>query len=147
MHIVYKEGLPSKDAFSKLFETTGWNRTYQASREELEEAIGKSWRAVSAYDDQELVGFGRALSDGVLYANIVDLIVIPSHQGKGVGSAILKRLVELCQAAGVRDIQLFSAAGTTGFYKKHGFVERPEDAPGMRLSRNSATFTRYFRRQ
>jgi hypothetical protein len=91
MNIVYKAGLPSKHDFSKLFDTTGWNRSYQATPEELEEAIDHSWFTVSAYDD--------------------------------VGSAILKKLVERCMTAGIRDIQLFSAAGTTDFYKKTALLK------------------------
>ena len=136
MNIVYKEDLPSKHDFSQLFDTTGWNRSYQATPEDLEKAINHSWFAVSAYVDDSFVGFGRILSDGVLYATICDLIVMPSYRGKQIGSAILKKLVERCVTAGIRDIQLFSAAGTTDFYKKHGFVERPADAPGMRLRRD-----------
>jgi GNAT superfamily N-acetyltransferase len=133
MNIVYKEDLPSKHDFSKLFDTTGWNRSYQATPEELDEAIGHSWFTVSAYDDDGFVGFGHILSDGVLYATTCDLIIMPSHRGKQIGNAILKKLVERCVTAGIRDIQLFSAAGTADFYKKHGFIERPPDAPGMRL--------------
>ena len=133
MNIVYKESLPSKNDFFQLFDTTGWNRSYQATPEELEKAINHSWFTVSAYVDDSFVGFGRILSDGVLYATICDLIVMPSYQGKQIGSTILKKLVECCVTAGIRDIQLFAAAGTTDFYRKHGFVERPEDAPGMRL--------------
>jgi len=31
----------------------------------------------------------------------------------------------------IRDIQLFSAKGYSGFYKNRGFKERPDNAPGM----------------
>jgi GNAT superfamily N-acetyltransferase len=133
MNIVYEESLPSKHDFFRLFDTTGWNRSYRATPEELEKAIGHSWCIVSAYVDDSFVGFGRILSDGVLYATVCDLIVMPSYRAKRIGSAILKKLVERCVTAGIREIQLFSAAGTTDFYKKHGFVERPANAPGMRL--------------
>jgi GNAT superfamily N-acetyltransferase len=119
----------------ELFETTGWNEVYKADLGELSQALDRSWHVVTAHDGDQLVGVGRVVSDGVLYAMICDMIVRPSHQNRGIGSTILRRLVERCKAAGLRDIQLFSAKGKAPFYRNRGFVERPEDAPGMRLKK------------
>ena len=129
--IIYRDDKPAPDAYAALFETTGWNARYQASMAELEQALAHSWHVVCAYEGERLVGIGRTVSDGVLYAMIYDMIVRPSHQGRGIGSAILTRLVAQCQEAGLRDIQLFSAQGKAGFYRRRGFVARPADAPGM----------------
>jgi GNAT superfamily N-acetyltransferase len=82
-----------------------------------------------------LRGSGRVIADGVLHALIVDMIVLPSHQNRGIGRAILSRLVERCRAAGIRDIQLFCARGKSGFYERCGFIARPADAPGMEYKR------------
>jgi GNAT superfamily N-acetyltransferase len=131
--IEFREDRPDREEYLGLFETTGWNEAYRADADELAEAIGNSWYFAAAYDGDTLVGFGRIVSDGVLYAMIYDMIVHPSLQGQGIGSAILERLVARCRAAGVREIQLFSAKGKTGFYRKRGFVERPPDGPGMRM--------------
>jgi N-acetylglutamate synthase-like GNAT family acetyltransferase len=60
--------------------------------------------------------------------------VPPSHQRRGIGSEILARLLEKCTSAGIRDVQLFSAAGKSGFYEKQDFKERAADAPGMQLA-------------
>ena len=131
--IEYRDTLPDKLQHARLFATTGWNDDYRLDADQLLEAIGGSWYAVSAYDGGELVGFGRLISDGVLHALVVDLIVLPERQGQGIGSAILRRLVERCVARGVRDVQLFCARGKRGFYEKMGFEARPADAPGMQL--------------
>lgn len=133
--IEFRENSPDREAYLRLFGTTGWNETYRADARELAEAIDRSWYAVAAYDGDELVGFGRIVSDGVLYAMIYDMIVYPSHQGLGIGTRILERLVARCSAAGLREVQLFSAKGKAGFYRKRGFVERSHDAPGMRLGK------------
>jgi GNAT superfamily N-acetyltransferase len=130
--ITYHDRPPDPQDYLDLFETTGWNQRYQADLPALSRALDGSWYVVSAYDGHRLVGMGRVVSDGALYAMIYDLIVRPSHQGRGIGSTILRKLVEKCQAAGVREIQLFAAKGTIPFYNKRGFVERPADAPGMR---------------
>lgn len=133
MEIIYKASKPDPKQYTTLFEATGWNKVYKASSDELAAALDRSWYVVAAYEDNELVGIGRVVSDGVLYAMIYDMIVKPSHQGQGIGTAMLSKLVERCQVAGLRDIQLFSAKGKVDYYAKRGFVERPPDAPGMRL--------------
>lgn len=133
MKIDYRDKLPSVAAYSELFETTGWNNVYKAPPDALHQALQQSWYTVSAYDTGRLVGFGRVVSDGVLYAMIYDLIVIPSHRRRGIGSEILRSLVARCQEAGIREVQLFSAAGKSEFYQTRGFEDRPANAPGMRL--------------
>jgi GNAT superfamily N-acetyltransferase len=131
MRIAYQNTLPEKDQFFNLFESTGWNEKYQLAGEQLHQALQHSWYSISAYDGDRLVGFGRVISDGMLHALIVEMIVLPDYQGQGIGSRILNDLVTRCKSNGIRDIQLFCAKGKAGFYEKHGFVKRPADAPGM----------------
>lgn len=133
MSIRLSEALPDKNEYFALFLTTGWNTQYRASPDEVEQANANSWLTVSAYDGDKLVGFGRVLTDFVLHAMIFDMIVLPEHQGHGIGTLILDRLVSRCKALGIRDIQLFCARGKRGFYEKNGFEVRAEDAPGMQL--------------
>jgi len=137
MSVTYSNALPARDEYFRLFESTGWNERYQFDAERLYGAVGKSWYLVSAYDGDRLVGFGRVISDGVLHALIVDLIVLPSYQGSGIGSHILDELTNKCRSQGIPDIQLFCARGKAGFYEKRGFVRRPADGPGMELSQFS----------
>ncbi|MCV2356790.1 GNAT family N-acetyltransferase [Paucibacter sp. B2R-40] len=124
--------LPTADAFKALYDTTGWGPTsrdaafYQA-------ALAGSWRARAAYAEGQLVGFVRAISDGHLHAFITEMIVRPEFQGQGVGAALLGAIIADCQAAGLSDIQLFCAKGKLAFYRRHGFVSRPDDAPGMQF--------------
>ena len=133
--IIYREDQPSRDGFFKLYETTGWNAGYGFSREDLHEALKHSWHMVAAYDGDELVGFGRVLSDGVYHAFICEMIVHSGYQGQGIGREILARLVAKCQAHNIRLIQLFSATGKAEFYRKFGFEERQPGAPGMQLKK------------
>ncbi|MGD8961220.1 MAG: GNAT family N-acetyltransferase [Desulfobacterales bacterium] len=132
--IAYHEQPPPAIGYGRLFETTGWNKSYQASPEELHQAISDSWYVLSAYENHRLVGFGRIISDGVLYALICDLIVNPSCQGQGIGSTLLDKLIAHCRSRGIRIIWLFAAKGKSAFYKKFGFRKRPTDAPGMQMT-------------
>jgi GNAT superfamily N-acetyltransferase len=131
MDLEYRETLPDAHAYFALFESTGWNQEYQLTPEELRAAASRSWFLLAAYHDGRLVGTGRVVSDGVLHALIVDVIVSPEWQGQGIGSSIMERLVEHCRAGRMRDVQLFCAKGKAPFYRRLGFVDRPTDAPGM----------------
>ncbi len=133
MKIRFEERLPDKIQLYDLFLTTGWNEYYQLEKDELFSAFENSWHVLFAYDTNRLVGMGRIICDNVCHALILDMIVHPEYQRKGIGSDLLERFVQKCQACSIRDIQLFSARDKVGFYTKHGFASRPEDAPGMEL--------------
>jgi ribosomal protein S18 acetylase RimI-like enzyme len=126
----YQTYPPTPDQYFALFETTGWNNEYHLTPHDLAKVITSSWYMMSVYDEGQLVGFGRVVSDSI-HAMIYDLIVAPDYQRQGIGSEILTRLMNRCREAHVHDIQLFCAAGKRDFYERHGFVARPDDAPGM----------------
>ncbi len=129
----YSEEVPETEKFMALFLSTGWNESYKLNADDLAKALAQSWFTYSAYDKDQLVGFGRLICDGVVHALIIDLIILPEYQGKGLGKFILEKLVDKCKQDQIRDIQLFSAKNKAEFYKKSGFTERPELSPGMEL--------------
>jgi predicted N-acetyltransferase YhbS len=71
------------------------------------------------YEEGRLVGTGRVLGDGVDAAYLCDVAILPSHQGRGLGQAIVSRLVEL--ARGHRKIILYAVPGKEDFYARFGF--------------------------
>jgi ribosomal protein S18 acetylase RimI-like enzyme len=131
--LIYKNEAPDRDQYFSLFKSTGWNDTYQLTKEELASTLERSFFCVSVYDEQELIGFGRVMSDGILHAMIYEMIIRPEYQRKGIGKEVLSLLVTRCQQSNIRDIQLFCAKGKREFYEKYGFLARPEDGPGMEL--------------
>lgn len=131
--VIFDDQLPDKNKYWDLFRTTGWNPEYNFSIQDLASAIQNSWYAISIYYSDNLIGFGRIIADGVHHALIVDLIIHPDYQGKGLGSELLERLVQKCKDNNIRDIQLFAAKNKFGFYERHGFEKRPANAPGMQL--------------
>ena len=122
---------PDTKDFVRLFETTGWNSSYGATETELANALAQSWCVDCAYSRDTLVGVGRVVSDGVLYAMLYDVIVHPAFRERGIGKKLVERLVHRALEAGIRDIQLFAAEGTEPFYQRCGFSRRPHAAPGM----------------
>ncbi|MCU0632829.1 MAG: GNAT family N-acetyltransferase [Methanolinea sp.] len=68
------------------------------------------------------VGMGRAISDGVSDAYIQDLVVLPEFRRRGVGKALVERLVENCRARGITWIALVAEPDTCDFYAGMGFT-------------------------
>jgi len=79
-----------------------------------------------------LVGYGRVISDGIIYATIYDVIVKNEYKNQGIGKEILTRLISRCKERRIRSINLFAATGSQKLYERLGFVVRPADAPGMK---------------
>ncbi|HET9971725.1 MAG TPA: GNAT family N-acetyltransferase [Streptosporangiaceae bacterium] len=82
--------------------------------------FGNSMFTCFAYAGDHLAGAGRVLADGLDCAYIADVAVHPDHQGRGLGTEIIRRLVE--RAGGHKKIILYARAGTEGFYRKLGFL-------------------------
>src|SRR5262249_60400983 len=61
----------------------------------LATVFGNSMFMCFVYAGDVLVGAGRVLADGLDCAYIADVAVHPHHQGHGLGTAIIRRLVGL----------------------------------------------------
>jgi GNAT superfamily N-acetyltransferase len=94
------------------------------------------FNVVVLLDGETPVGCARVIGDGVLTFLILDVLVAPKYQRKGIGSKIVKIVLEhlekVAQPGAV--ILLMASPGTEAFFAKHGFAARPDDAPGMQLA-------------
>ncbi|HEY7433068.1 MAG TPA: GNAT family N-acetyltransferase [Streptosporangiaceae bacterium] len=86
----------------------------------LATVFGNSMFRCFAYAGGTLAGAGRVLADGLDCAYIADVAVHPDHQGRGLGSEIIRRLVVL--ARGHKKIILYANPGTEAFYRRLGFL-------------------------
>jgi GNAT superfamily N-acetyltransferase len=131
--IEYRPELPTAEELELLFRSSGWSEADEVPADRLAATLPSAWYAVCARRDGQIAGTGMVLSDGVLHALIVNVIVMPEFRGHGIGTEIIKRLVARCREADVLQVQLFSARGKREFYERLGFVARPDDGPGMEL--------------
>ena len=69
-------------------------------------------------DGKELIGAGRAITDGVRYSVIFDVVRLPEYQGRGIGKQIMHFLAERSKAPA---FLLYAAPGREGFYAKLGY--------------------------
>lgn len=125
----------SKEEYLDIREKVGWKRL---SDKQAKAALSNCLFKVKACDEEgNMIGMGRVVGDGAVICYIQDLIVIPTAQGKGVGSLIITRLKEYVES--LREdgttmmLCLMCAKGREEFYIKNGFTKRPTEnlGPGM----------------
>ena len=91
----------------------------------------------AALDKGKPVGMVRLLGDGGMSFYIKDFAVVPTYQGKGVGTLLIQALEQYIrnriQPGWAVSLELISTIEALSFYKKMGFEERPceWDGPGM----------------
>jgi GNAT superfamily N-acetyltransferase len=81
----------------------------------------------------EAIGMGRVIGDGGVFFDVVDIAVMPDHQKKGLGKAIMDALMAYIRrtARPTAWISLMAGPGVEEFYKRYGFITRGPERPGM----------------
>ena len=81
---------------------------------------------------------GRLIGDGIYYT-IVDVVVIPEFQGKGLGKNIINEIIgyvtESIPKGGRVSVQLISAKGKEPFYEKAGLKRIPNENCGSGMQK------------
>lgn len=132
--MVYKENVLSYEKYCLLRKSVGW---LYFSEEQIGRALDNSPYNVVAVDGCKTVGMGRVVGDG-LYYTIVDIVVHPDYQKKGIGSKMIDMILayidEEIPEGGRCSVQLIAEKGKEGFYMRKGFKLIPHDfcGPGMR---------------
>lgn len=114
----------SEEIFT-LYQTVGWT-AYTDDMQSLEMGYKNSLLTLAAYEDDELLGIIRTVGDGHTIVFVQDILVFPKHQRKGVGTALLRAVLERFEH--VRQIELATdnTPKTVAFYKSLGFSELSE---------------------
>ena len=114
----------------RLFHQAPWakNRTLEAAKEMLRHTD----IALCAWEGDQLVGFGRVLTDYVYRATIWDVIVDKAYQKQGIGTEIVQRLLHHPR---LKKVELFwLCTRRPGFYEQLGFSSKEQT--GMVWSRS-----------
>ncbi|MCQ6561265.1 GNAT family N-acetyltransferase [Paenibacillus mendelii] len=107
------------DQLLALYESLGWN-SLGLTGDELELMCKQSWYAMYAFDEQQLVGMGRVVSDGVITGVICGVCVLPSYQSTGIGKEMLNRIIHHCEQNRVIP-QLMCVEHLEAYYETLGF--------------------------
>jgi predicted GNAT family acetyltransferase len=87
---------------------------------QMELSFRASFRCVYAFDEKEVVGTARALSDGVCNAYIVDMWTHSKHRRRGIGRRMMDTL---CESLAGQHVYLFTD-DQEAFYAACGFAPR-----------------------
>ena len=89
---------------------------------EWDDQDATSLHALAYSDAGDAIATGRLLPDG----HIGRMAVLKESRGKGVGGAILERLISVARKRGDQQIELFAQTHALAFYRAYGFVEHGE---------------------
>jgi predicted GNAT family N-acyltransferase len=90
---------------------------------EWDEFDAVSLHALAETPDGEPIGTGRLLPDG----HIGRMAVLPAWRGAGVGSALLRHLVDAARHADLPGVVLHAQSHAVEFYRRHGFAPEGEE--------------------
>ena len=109
----------------RLYNEVGWT-AYTEKPQVLEQGYKNSLLVLAAYENDELLGIIRVVGDGYTIVFVQDILVFPNNQRKGVGTALLRSVID--RYPDVRQIELITdnTPKTIAFYKSLGFSEFSE---------------------
>ncbi|WP_120521406.1 GNAT family N-acetyltransferase [Arthrobacter celericrescens] len=121
--------LPTPEEHRRLAEAVGWSHAFEW--ETMAAALNGSLAGVVALADGQVIGMGRLVGDGVKFFYVQDLAVLPAYQGQGIGTALLRSLLDyVCRSSpATAFVGLFATEGAQSLYKRDGFT--PGDMRGM----------------
>ena len=113
------EDINWKELFT-LYTKVGMLRHLIENKEfdKIKTAFQKSYKVVTAWDGDKLIGSCRMLSDGICYGVVFDVAVLPEYQKKGVGKELMRLLLKGEEGM---PIHLTATFGNESFYQNLGF--------------------------
>ena len=89
---------------------------------DLKKCLANSDVIVSLWVGNEIVGFGRALTDGIYRGVLWDIVIDKDHQSKGFGTLILKNLLSSKKIKNTKKLYLMTT-NKKRFYSQFNFQE------------------------
>jgi ribosomal protein S18 acetylase RimI-like enzyme len=88
------------------------------SPEVHQKAFTASAFVIFVYDEEQLIGFARAISDGVTQTAVYDVAVLPAYQGQGIGKLMMEQMIRSLPGC---SFILYASPGKEPFYEKLNF--------------------------
>lgn len=134
MDIQFENSITPKE-YNDLREKIGW-KPHDLKR--VEEAIKSSRFVKKVVVNYETIGMARVISDGI-YAFVVDVIISPNYQNKGIGKKLMQELLDEIEKSikegEAMSVNLVSMAGKEEFYEKCGFQRIPYEYTGYGMKK------------
>ena len=108
------------EEITNLYQSVGWTN-YLERIGILEDAYANSLCVLGAYDSDRLVGIIRAVGDGQTIVFVQDIIVLPEYQRKGIGTKLLKAVMDKYSDVYQMELLTDNTEKTKAFYRSVGF--------------------------
>lgn len=120
--VIKDDVMPSIDELANLYEDVKWT-AYTNDIEQLKKAIDNSLKVWTVWNKDKLVGLARVVGDDYTIIYIQDILILEDYQNKGIGSKLLKLILE--QYKSIRQVILMTedTEKTISFYQKNGMVK------------------------
>ena len=123
--------VPAAQQLARLYSGVAWARDRRLA--DIRKALQHSDLVVGAWAGRELVGFARASTDFTFRAVLWDVIVDPPYAGQGLGTRLVRSLLEHPRLRTVDQFWLYTS-DKQGFYERLGFRAYPDNT--LRLLRD-----------
>ncbi|KTT87234.1 GNAT family acetyltransferase [Mammaliicoccus sciuri] len=110
--------IPNNEDLQKLYLSVGWD-LYVKNNEDMTVLLKNTCYFVTVWDNDQLVGLTRIISDDHSIAYVQDILIDPDYQGNGIGSKLLNMIKERFNH--VRQVVLMTDTSekTINFYEKN----------------------------
>jgi GNAT superfamily N-acetyltransferase len=117
-----------------LSEQAYWGRW--RTRDLVERQLDTAWRIVGVYETAagDMIGFARAISDGVGFAYLADVYIVTDARGQGLGTELIRMMIDRGPGSSFR--WALHTSDAHGLYARFGFaqpdrtyLERPGTVP------------------
>lgn len=122
---------PTAETFGKLRQLAGLSPRPSGA---VSRALAASCYVMHVLCEDEVIGMGRIIGDGALNFEIVDIAVVPAHQGRGVGRLIMQDLMSWLSKHAEVGSYISLIADVPELYRKFGFSSVGPKSEGMSLT-------------
>ena len=119
---------PGVDDYLRIRRRTGLSAK---SREAAAKGLPNSVFSIHITSGDEVVGMGRIVGDAGCWLQIVDIAVLPEHQGRGLGRRIMTELMEYVTANALPGVYVSLLTDAPRFFEPFGFKHTAPPYDGM----------------
>jgi GNAT superfamily N-acetyltransferase len=111
-------------AYTRLRRSVGWGLEGDIATDAVVRRVldASLFGVIAVSNESQVVGMARVMGDGIIYNDLVDVVVAPGWQHMGIGSALTGRVMALARERGVRHMRLFCESGVQAFYEGFGWA-------------------------
>lgn len=103
------------------------------SSEAAARGLPNTIHAAQVHHHGEVIGMGRVIGDGGVFYQVTDIAVLPAHQGRGLGKAIMASLMAQLRTSALPGayVSLIADGQAHRLYAQFGFAPTTPKSIGM----------------